>query len=462
VSLAGSEVAPPSVGAQATPAKERRDEGIEPGAGDWKTWVLESGSQLRLPPPPTRRQTKEEIRILEELASERNEAALDRINFWDAGSPSFRWNQIAIERVIAANLAGPRAGRVLALVNIAIYDAMIAAWDSKYHYRRERPGEFDKSLSTVIADPNSPSYPSEHAAAAGAASAVLSYLFPANAQLFADRAEEAGHSRLVAGVQFPSDVEAGMELGRMVAALVIERARTDGSDAVFTGTIPQGPCNWKGVNPFEPTSGTWRTWVLTSGSQLRPGPPPACDYAKMAEELAEVKNFPRSIPATGATFGTTRLAFFWQGVESFIKPWNDFISQKIGESRLDTNPPRAARAYTLVHIAYYDALIACFEAKYHYWAIRPNQLDPTMTTLFPNPNHPSYPGAHASLSGAAGAMLGYLFPRDAEFFKARAEEAANSRLWAGIHFRSDNEVGLALSRAVAQLVIEQAESDGSQ
>src|SRR5262249_46137697 len=148
-------------------------------------------------------------------------------------------------------------------------------------------------------------------------------------------AEEAGHSRLLAGVQYPSDVEDGLELGRAVAQLVIARAQTDGSDAVFTGSIPQGPCNWKGSNPAFPMAGPGRTWALTSGSQFRPGPPPACDSAQMATDLAEVKNFPRSIPAPATSFNTTRPAFFWQGVAAAIKPWNDLTTQKISEYRLD-------------------------------------------------------------------------------------------------------------------------------
>jgi len=437
------------------------DAQIEPKAGKWKTWVLSSGNQLKLPPPPNRRATEEEIGFLKHLSSERDAAALDLINFWDAGSPSHRWNEFAIDRILKNNIGNPRAPRILSYVHVAIYDAMVSAWRWKYFYKRASPSELNRSLTTVLPEPNSPSYPSEHAVAAGAASAVLAFFFPTDAELFKAKAEEAGRSRLLAGVNYPSDVAAGLELGRAVAALVIERARTDGSDAVFTGTIPTGPCAWRGTNPLDPTAGNWRPWALTSGSQFRPGPPPACDSAQMATEVAEVKNFPRAIPAAGTTFAATRLAFFWQGVGT-IKPWNDLTGQKISEYRLDHNPPRAARVYALVHIAYYDALIACFDAKYTYWAIRPNQLDPSITPLFPNPNHPSYPSAHASLSGAQAAMLAYLFPRDAEFFKSLANEASESRLWAGIHYRSDLAAGLAQAEAVAGLIIERAESDGSQ
>src|SRR5262249_22979959 len=71
---------------------------IEPHAGKWKTWVLSSGSQIKLPPPPQRAASEREISNLKQLAHERDEAALDLINYWNAGSPSFRWNELAINR----------------------------------------------------------------------------------------------------------------------------------------------------------------------------------------------------------------------------------------------------------------------------------------------------------------------------------------------------------------------------
>lgn len=435
---------------------------IEPNAGKWKTWLLDDVRQVRPSGPPSSSISAQEIGVLKQLSFQRDAAAIDLINYWDAGSPSFRWNEFAVDQVIKGNLVGPPAARIMSSLHVAIYDAMVAAWDSKYLHRRPRPGEFNRSLTTVIPTPHSPSYPSEHAVAAGAASAVLAYFFPQQAAFFNAKAEEAGHSRLLAGVQYPSDVKDGLELGRAVAALVIARAQADGSDAVFTGTIPQGPCNWKGMNPALAMAGTWKTWALTSNNQFRPGPPPACDSAQMMTELAEVKNFPRSIPAAGASFATTRLALFWQGPAAAIKPWNDLTTQKISDYRLDTNPPRAARVYALASIAFYDSLIATWDAKFAYWAIRPNQLDPTVTTLFPNPNHPSYPSAHTSLSVGQAEVLIYLFPRDAEAIRRLATESGDSRVWAGIHFRSDLNAGSAMSKQVAELIIERAKNDGSQ
>src|SRR5262249_4846412 len=147
---------------------------IEPRAGAWRTWVLEDGSQFRnqIPGPPSRAIGHEEIGVLQQLARQRDVAALDLINFWDAGGPAYRWNEIATDQLIRNNVNTPRGARVMALVNVAIYDAMIAAWDLKYLHRRQRPSELDPGFSTVLANPQSPSYPSEHAVAAGAASAV--------------------------------------------------------------------------------------------------------------------------------------------------------------------------------------------------------------------------------------------------------------------------------------------------
>ena len=116
--------------------------------------------------------------------------------------------------------------------------------------------------------------------------------------------------------------------------------------------------------------------------------------------------------------------------------------------------------YALESVAYYDAAVACLDAKYTYWSIRPFQLDPTFRPLFTTPNHPSYPSAHGCLSGAAAEMLAWLFPHDADSLRGLADQAGESRLWAGIHFRSDVVVGLVLGRTVAWKTIERMQGAG--
>ncbi len=141
--------------------------------------------------------------------------------------------------------------------------------------------------------------------------------------------------------------------------------------------------------------------------------------------------------------------------------WFPELSQKLMEYRIDTNPPRAARAYALVSVAGYDATVATWDAKYTYWTARPDQVDPSIKTVIPTYPIPDYPSGHAGTAGATAATLAYLFPRHAHFFNSRADELSASRMWAGIHFRSACESGLALGRAVASKVIQYAMSDGA-
>ncbi len=430
-------------------------EDIEPKAGKWKTWVLASGSELRVPAPPGMRETRAEVRQVQTLIEERTDADLKAIRFWDAGPPSYRWIELALAQLRAKPFSNPKNTRAMALLNVAIYDATVTAWESKYYYGRRRPSQFTPFLARAVDDPASPSYPAEHAVVAAAAAEILAYLYPADAQTFQDKAQEAANSRVLAGSQFPSDVTAGLALGKKVAERVIELAKADGSDAVWTGTVPTGPGLWNGTNPIEPLAGTWKTWVLSSASELRPGPPPAYNSAQEAADLAEIKNFPRAFPSNSR-------AFYWQTFDGILADWYNIAAKRFFESRLEKNQPRAARIYALMSVAHYDAILAVWDAKYAYWAIRPFQLDPTVVTLFPTPNHPSYPAAHGTASGGISEAMAYAFPDEADFMRSLGTEAGMSRIWAGIHFRSDVEVGLALGRAVAQKVIDRVKNDGSQ
>jgi membrane-associated phospholipid phosphatase len=431
---------------------------IEPQAGTWKTWVIASGAALRVAPPPEQAATEKELEELAQIAAARDRAALDRVAYWDTGSPSYRWSEIAVAEHLKAGAPWQIAVRDLSLMHIAIYDAMVAAWDSKYAYKRQRPSAVRPSLTTVVPNPSTPSYPDERAVAAGAASEVLAYIYPDRADAFRQMAEEAANSRVTAGVNYRSDVTEGLALGRKVAALVIARGKTDGTDAKWTGQVPSGKGLWSGTNPILPLAGTWKPWVLSSSSEFRPPPPLAYDSPEKAAELAELKNFPR-------TPLTNNEALFWEAAVGGLRAhqyWNEQLSKKTLEYRLDDNAPRAARAFVLPFVTLYDAGIACWEAKYTYWAIRPFQLDPEVKPIFATPNHPSYPAAHACASHSVARVLGYLFPRDAEAFAALGARAAESRVWAGIHYRSDIVAGRELAFAVADKVIARAKQDGAQ
>ncbi len=111
-------------------------------------------------------------------------------------------------------------------------------------------------------------------------------------------------------------------------------------------------------------------------------------------------------------------------------------------------------------IAQADAFIACWDAKFTYWSGRPIGLIPGFASTIITPNFPSYISGHSTLSGASSVVLAAFFPADADTLTAQAEEAAVSRLYGGIHWRSDNEVGLEVGRAIGALAVARAQRDG--
>ena len=178
-----------------------------------------------------------------------DDAVRAKIRFWDAGATAYRWIDLISGRLLAGTPTTAYPHRVYTYVALAIYDATIATWESKYHYRRPRPSEVDDDVRTALPVPMSPSYPSEHAAAAQAAATVLAHFLPAEAASFQAMAEEAGWSRVQAGLQYPSDYLAGLELGRKVAEEVIKQADADGSSMIWGGTVPDRSLQLEGHEP---------------------------------------------------------------------------------------------------------------------------------------------------------------------------------------------------------------------
>jgi membrane-associated phospholipid phosphatase len=299
-------------------------------------------------------------------------------------------------------VAAPLFTRGMALVSVAIYDSTIAAWDSKYAWSRPSPSAMDSSIKPLTTVLNVPSYPSEHAVVAGAASVVMAYLFPTMAETYTDLAEEAARSPVFAGAAFPSDIAAGLQLGRQVGQMVVAYAMADGSSTPFTGSFPGAPGVWGSTTPVTPLAGTWKPWTLSSGSQYRLPAPPAASSSDFQAQVAGVKNLVR-------TNATNHSAWFWQ--PSFLTPWLDTVNLEIFQNHLDGNAPRAARVYALEAVAQHDATIACWDTKFTYLELRPPMGDPTIVPLFALPQHPGFPSGHACASGAASAVLTYLFPQ---------------------------------------------------
>jgi membrane-associated phospholipid phosphatase len=108
-----------------------------------------------------------------------------------------------------------------------------------------------------------------------------------------------------------------------------------------------------------------------------------------------------------------------------------------------------------------DAAIVCWNTKYFYFNPRPCQLNPAIKTLTGVPNFPAYTSGHSTFSGAAATVLSWLVPDRSVEYEAMAAEASNSRMYGGIHYRSDCEQGLVAGRKVGALAVNRGKVDAN-
>ena len=113
-------------------------------------------------------------------------------------------------------------------------------------------------------------------------------------------------------------------------------------------------------------------------------------------------------------------------------------------------------------MALMDAGIVCWDAKTFYFNPRPMQVDPRIKTGIGLPNFPAYISGHSTFSGAASIVLGYIIPEKAAEYKAMAKEASVSRMYGGIHFRSDCEVGITTGEKVGNYAVARGHADGAE
>jgi membrane-associated phospholipid phosphatase len=412
----------------------------EPAAASWKTWFITSARDYRLPSPPSRKQEIDEV-----LSAQKNldAAAIQQIIYWNTGAPGYRWQEM-MDKLWMTDTTN-RGFLANMLLGVAIYDATIAAWDTKYAYKRPRPFTADNRVKTYIPKPETPSYPCEHSVAAGVAVTIISHFFPSLADSVNHMAEGLMKSRVAAGVAFPGDTRDGFALGKRIAEREIQQTKDFAPKTAWDGKMPQQPGIWKGKKPMFPNASLSKTVVLDSSSQFRPGPPP--DFAK---DMAEMKNYKQ-------TFRSMSNALYYAS-QNF---WQDQLNKKVFEHNLHLNPPRAARVYALAAIGMYDGFVACWDAKYTYWGIRPDQYDTTFKPLVPSPPFPGYPSGHAAISSVMAELFSYFFPADKAYFRQKAKDVAESRFQAGIHFRTDNEVALEMGKKIGAAIIQKARTDGA-
>jgi membrane-associated phospholipid phosphatase len=279
---------------------------------------------------------------------------------------------------------------------------------------------------------------------------VLSELLPDRADELAGLEQEAVGSRLLAGAAYPSEARAGLALGRAVGYLAILRARSDRSDTQGPVIPPSGDATWIPTPPafapaLEPFAGTWKTWNLRRGDELRPPAPPPYLGRVHRAGIQEVYDI-----ASALTDRQREIAQFWNdgpGSETPPGHWNRIALELVEHARL--SPGRGAFVLAVLNTTQADAFIACWNAKYTHWTKRPVTLvrslfDREYLSLIATPPFPAYPSGHSTTSGAASTVLGALFPARARDLAAMADAAAISRLYGGIHYRFDKRLSRKL------------------
>ncbi len=386
-----------------------------------------------------------------------------------------RWNHAALDAIRATNTPPPAATRQLAMLHAGMFDAI---------------NGINPRFDAYLVEPGAPRNASPEAAGSAAAREVLVTLLPSQAAVF-----DVLHDQILAGIRNPRRRDAGVVWGQQVAGQVLAARTGDGSEipgsypgstdiGVWRPTVSFGGVvrpallpNWGNVEPF----------VLDSGDQFRPAPPPAIRSFRYALEQAQVQIYGRADSSIRSA-DQSEIAYFWgYGPGTATPPghWNEIAHVALRQrpqSLLDT-----ARLFALLNLALADAAIVSWDCKYEFGLWRPitsiplagedgNFLtfaDPDWTPLLETPPFPEYTSGHSTFSGAAATVLAGFFGTDRiafdvgsddlpgvtrhyDSFSAAAWESGLSRIYGGIHFWSANVNGLRGGAQTARVVLESA------
>ncbi|MGZ8258947.1 MAG: vanadium-dependent haloperoxidase [Caldimonas sp.] len=371
------------------------------------------------------------------------------------------WNVKAGELVVTGRMGPPPANRALAIANTAVYEAVNAI-------TKRYPGSVLKLDAAAGA--------SVDAAIAAANRTALSKLLPAQ-----QSAIEVTYQAALAKIADDAGKTAGIALGEQAAAAVLALRADDGAAApeayrpqtavgVYVPTVIPAATHWPQRRP----------WLMASASQFRPGPPPALTSALWTRDYNEIKAVGGRSSAR-RTAEQSKSAAFW---EATLPPIFNGIVLSVAEAP-GREVTQNARLFAAVAQAADDALLAVFDAKYHYnfWrpltAIRNGDLDgndaterdASWTPFIETPMHPEYPCAHCAVAAAVGTVLqadagsgamptlattSYLAKGPARSWTKVddfIQEVANARVWDGVHFRNSTEVGTAIGKQVGTLAV---------
>jgi hypothetical protein len=375
------------------------------------------------------------------------------------------WDVVGAQAFTAAALSPPEGHVVFAYVAIAVYDSVMA---------------IEGGYRPFAIDVDAPAGASAEAAVAAAAHRILAHYLPAQVPEIIDPAYTASMATIPDG-QAKTE---GVATGEQVASLLIAERADDGFRVPTTYTPPDPPIPgvWIPTAPTPPIGtylGLMRPFSLASADQFRPSGPPALDTKQWARDYNEVKEVGSSASTT-RTDEQTLAARFW--AEPPVQQARGSFRNFVLDHGLDIVD--ASRFMAMISVTYADALIACFDAKYHYafWrpitAVRAGDTDGNDTTvgdatwspLLPvTPNHPEYPSAHSCITPAGGGVIARflgtgqidftvpsltgLGDRHFDQVKDLQYEVGNARIWGGIHYRFSVEDGITIGKKTVNQVL---------
>ena len=371
------------------------------------------------------------------------------------------WNNAALEAIRAGNTSPPIASRSLAILHVSIYDAVNGI--ARTHEPYLVP-------SAVPASASSP------AAASAAAHQALVNLFPANTAGF-----DALYAAILAGIPDSPHKRAGIIWGEFVATQILAARANDGSNAIVPPPGGSGPGVWIPTPPaflpyLLPQWGFVVPFGMSNSSQFRPPGPPSLDSQQYAADYEEVKQLGPVVGST-RTADQSEIALFWAdgaGTETPPGHWNS-IAQIIVDARGNTLEENA-RLFALLNIAMADAAICAWDAKYtfNFWrpvtAIAFAEPQLNWMSFIVTPPFPDYTSGHSTFSAAAATVLPLFygtedlpFTTGSDFLPGvfrsfstcfdAAEEAAVSRIYGGIHFRTASEDGLQAGTSIGEWTV---------
>jgi len=370
-----------------------------------------------------------------------------------SGDPALYWNQVLSKGLPGGPVVSSRG---FAMVSSAIHDAVNATTGN--HNYALVPGVVTSGGDT-------------RAATAVAARNLLVQLNPAGAATY-----DAALANSLALVPDGAAKTNGIATGAAISTAMAAFRAGDGAGAPSTYMPSGGLGDWAPTPPGNlpaaiPSWATVDPWLMGSPDAFRPPPPPnigSIEYAAAYNEVMAIGSATSGV----RTADQAAAANFWVAAAG-AAPWYQAGLSAVEGDGLSTL--ENARIFALVATAVADSAIGIWDAKYEYdyWrpvtGIRNGDLDGNAGTigdvawnpLIVTPNHPSYISGHSGIAGAASSVLSGLLGESQHFcltaaamtrcwdsYSGAAQEAADSRLWGGIHWRFDNEAGLALGRQV--------------